>query len=538
LGEDEPKGGRAVGAPRYPGWVRASIGLLAAVVLAGCSALGANNGTPKATTPIGRIASRPNIVFILTDDLSSNLVPYMPHVRALARRGASFTNYFVTDSLCCPSRASIFTGQYPHDTGVFTNGGLDGGFWTFDRHRDPNRTYAVALQRAGYHTALMGKYLNGYKPGLQFQLLRPWVPEGWDEWDVAGNGYGEYGYSLNQNHRIVRYGGKPSAYLTNVLARLAKKYVSEEALSDNGSPTPFALEIATFAPHAPYIAAPRDRKRFRRARVPRTPAFGHRDELNNPRWLDAPPLNPAAIASIDRDFRRRVRSVQAVDRMLAALEHEVRVDGLASSTYFVFSSDNGYHMGEHNLRPGKMTAFDTDIHVPLVIAGPGIRPGMRIDALAENIDLAPTFEELAGRTPAPSVDGRSLVPLLEGHVPADWRRAVLVEHHGPDVDPSDPDFPLPESGNPPSYEAIRLAHSVYVEYIDGEHEYYDVAADPFELRNAYVDLPPARRLALHRDVARLAHCHGAVSCHRADQLLPSSKPRNTPTTLRPSTSRS
>jgi arylsulfatase A-like enzyme len=336
----------------------------------------------------------------------------------------------------------------------------------------------------------------------------------------------------------VHYGRRPSAYLTTVLSKLASKYVARSAPSDGGSRQPFALEVATFAPHEPYVAAPRDRGRFRRVQAPRTPAFGHTDRLGNPRWLDQPPLTSTAIANIDRDFRRRVRSVQAIDRLLGKLQREVRADGLASSTYFVFSSDNGYHMGEHRLRPGKMTAFDTDIHVPLVIVGPGIRPGMRINALTENVDLAPTFEELAGHTPAPSVDGRSLVPLLEGQSPAHWRRAVLVEHHGPDVDVHDPDYPQPGSGNPPSYEAIRLARAVYVEYIDGEHEYYDIAADPFELRNAYADLPRARRVALHRDVMRLARCHGAVSCHRADQLLAPSTPVRTPTTLRPIAPRS
>ena len=412
--EDEPETGRPVGAPRHPCRVRVAASLLAVMVLAGCSAVGANAKTPKDTAPVGTMASRPNIVFVLADDLSTNLVPYMPHVRSMMRRGATFTNYYVTDSLCCPSRASIFTGRYPHNTGVFKNSGRDGGYWTFDRHRNPGRTFAVALQRSGYRTALMGKYLNGYKPGLQFHFSRPYVPEGWNDWDVAGNGYGEYGYSLNQNHRIVRYGGAPRSYLTNVLARLAKKYVARRGLAADGSRRPFALEVATFAPHEPYVPAPGDGRRFRWARAPRTPAFGHHDRMGNPRWLDQPPLTPAAVTSIDRDFRRRVRSVQAIDRMLGALQRAVRANGLASNTYFVFSSDNGYHMGEHRLRPGKMTAFDTDIRVPLVVVGPGIRPGTRIDALTENIDLAPTFEELAGHTPPPSVDGRSLVPLLEG----------------------------------------------------------------------------------------------------------------------------
>jgi arylsulfatase A-like enzyme len=163
-----------------------------------------------------------------------------------------------------------------------------------------------------------------------------------------------------------------------------------------------------------------------------------------------------------------------------------------------------------------MTAFDTDIRVPLIIAGPGIRPGMRIDALADNVDLAPTFEQLAGHTVSPSIDGRSLVPLLEGRRPTGWRRAVLVEHRGPDVDVTDPDYPKTESGNPPSYEAMRLDQALYVEYVDGEHEYYDIASDPYELRNAYGDL--GRHARRDRDFMRPINVTGG-ECHLADQLL-------------------
>ncbi len=183
-----------------------------ATLLAGCAAGGANpksrpGSSQAGTVPTGGLVTRPNVVFVLTDDLSNNLVPYMPHLRAMMRRGARFTHYFVTDSLCCPSRASIFTGLYPHSSGVFTNGGTDGGMWTFNRHGNARRTYAVALQRRGYRTALMGKYLNEYEPNLQFHVSRPYVPEGWNDWAVAGNrGYREFNYELNQNGRLDSYG--------------------------------------------------------------------------------------------------------------------------------------------------------------------------------------------------------------------------------------------------------------------------------------------------------------------------------------------
>jgi N-acetylglucosamine-6-sulfatase len=467
-----------------------------------------------------RHSNGPNIVFVLTDDLSWNLVPYMPHVLAMERGGATFSKYFVTDSLCCPSRTSIMTGLLPHDSGVFNNTGVAGGFAAFLRHDDESRTFAVALQKHGYRTAMMGKYLNGYEPGDGTQE-GSYIPPGWSGWDVAGNGYPEYDYDLNENRHLVHYGRAPRAYLTSVLSRLASSEISRwagqsRAPVHGGTRHPFMLEIATFAPHSPFVAARSDAHRFDNVQAPRTPAFNRSDTVGNPPWLKLAPLNTKDVHAINRAFRARVRAVQAVDRMIGRLRQQIVTDGLADDTYFVFSSDNGLHMGEHRLKTGKMTAFDTDIKVPLIIDGPGINPGTSISSLAENIDLAPTFEKLAGLNPPSTIDGRSLVGFLDGHRPPSWRQAVLIEHDGPDIDVTDPDYQAKDAGNPPSYEAMRLDNSVYVEYVDGEREYYDIATDPYELRNIYADLSPQRQATLHAQLAALEQCHGATACHRAD----------------------
>ena len=147
---------------------------------------------------------RPNIVFVLTDDLATNLVQFMPHVLQMQKDGVAFRNYFVTDSLCCPSRASIFTGRYPHDTGVFRNFGPDGGYETFRSRGLERTTFAVALTATGYRTAMIGKYLNRYRP----EQGSPEAP-GWTKWAVAGNGYQEFNYTLNQDGSLVRYGQNP-----------------------------------------------------------------------------------------------------------------------------------------------------------------------------------------------------------------------------------------------------------------------------------------------------------------------------------------
>jgi len=461
--------------------------------------------------------ARPNIVFVLADDLDTSLVRFMPHVQQLAARGVSFLSYFVSDSLCCPSRASTFTGALPHDTGVFTNSGPDGGWDVFHARGEEGATFATALQGAGYRTALMGKYMNQYpaRP-LNGPGSPPYVPPGWSEWDVAGNGYPEYDYKLARDDRVVRHGHAPRDYLTNVLARNGLRFVDDSVAAGK----PFMLELATFAPHAPAVPAPQDRGRFPGLRVPRDASFDEADMADKPAWIrDRPPLGDGEIANLDEGFRRRVRSVQAVDRTLGRIEARLAQLGVAGDTYVVFSSDNGFHLGQHRLTAGKLTAYDTDIRVPLIVAGPGVAAGARVGALAENIDLCPTFARLGGASVPPGSDGHSLVPLLGGGLaPSDWRSGVLIEHHGGAPPSTDPDFAPPSSGDPPTYEALRTARSLYVEYADGEREYYDLARDPLELDNRADALTPAHAAALHAALGRLSECHGRVQCWAAGHV--------------------
>jgi N-acetylglucosamine-6-sulfatase len=232
---------------------------------------------------------------------------------------------------------------------------------------------------------------------------------------------------------------------------------------------------------------------------------------------------------IDTEYRRRAQSVKAVDRLLASIELTLAAHGQLSNTYIVFSSDNGYHMGQHRLLPGKETAFDSDIHVPLIVTGPGVTAGRVVYDVVQNTDLDPTFLQLAGSRLDGTVDGSSLVPLLHARpsTPSQtWPTVALIEHHGPDHLP-DPDFENGDSGgNPSSYEAIR-AHSrrlgdvVYVEYTKTHgREFYDLSKDPFERNNTYALLSAARRAELHRVLVRLERCHGARSCWTAAQPRP------------------
>jgi N-acetylglucosamine-6-sulfatase len=229
------------------------------------------------------------------------------------------------------------------------------------------------------------------------------------------------------------------------------------------------------------------------------------------------PLSTADMARIDTDYRKRAQSVLAIDAMIGALQRALVETAAADNTYLVFSSDNGYHMGEHRMMPGKMTAFDTDIRVPLIITGPGVPHGVTVEEIVQNIDLCPTFTDLAVAAPLPEADGRSVVPLLRGTKVEDWRALALVEHRGPMREIADPDLPAPRSGNPTTYEAIRTSTSLYVEYATGEREYHDLATDPHEMRNTYSSRSDEEKTRLHATLDAVRTCRGRDSCQAAER---------------------
>ncbi|GAA4610007.1 arylsulfatase A-like enzyme [Actinoplanes octamycinicus] len=477
------------------------------------AAVGAAPSPPGTASAVRR---KPNIVFVLTDDLSTDLVSYMPSVLALQRDGVTFTDYTVTDSLCCPSRASILSGKYPHNTGIVKNNGTDGGFKLFHRRGEENATLATDLKSAGYRTAFYGKYLNEYWPRATFNGGKSfYVPPGWDDWAVGGSAYQGFDYELNENGKVRRYGTAPRDYLTDVLSAKAQRFITASAAAGK----PFLVEVSTFTPHLPYTPAPRDEQSFPGLTAPRSPAWDT-VPVDAPRWLiDHSPMPAWEKRMIDTSFRKRVQSVQAIDRMLAGLRATLTAAGVAGDTLVVFSSDNGYHMGEHRLNPGKMTAFETDIRVPLIAAGPGVKPGHVVEAPAENVDLRPTFAELAGLPANPQIDGRSLVPLLAGTLPHQWRTTALIEHSDPATDPKDPDYNRYSENIPPSYDALRTTAFTYVEYVDGSREYYDLRSDPHQTVNLASGLDPERRTELHEALHALNTCAGARSCWAADRLL-------------------
>lgn len=450
-------------------------------------------------TPARAQDTRPNIVFVLTDDLSMNLLAHMPAVQQLAREGVSASRFFVDSSLCCPSRASILTGKLPHNTKVLSNLFPLGGYAGFLQAGNAASTFATSLQGAGYRTALVGKFLNGYDPTADPPLA------GFDDWLATGGAgaYDGYDFSLNDNG-LSRY--FRSEFINKTLADRAGALIDAW-----GGTQPFLIEVATPTPHAPYAYARRDEDRFEDVRLSRRGAYD-RPVQNPPGWLRyRPPLPKRSRGHLDRVFRRRVRAVQSVDRLISGLRQRLAAKGIAGNTYFVFSSDNGLHTGQHRLAAGKRTAFDTDIRVPLIVTGPGLPPGRTTGVLAQNTDLRPTFEAMAGLPPSPDVDGIDLLPFLRDPFAPGGRGAALVEYSN-DGGTSDADAQPRAAGRPPDYTALRLPDATYVENADGDREWYDMALDPRQRVNRYAALTSEQQALLAARLAALRTCVGAAQC--------------------------
>jgi arylsulfatase A-like enzyme len=449
-------------------------------------------------------AAKPNIIFILTDDFASNLVDFMPNLKAMQQEGVTFNHYYVSNSLCCPSRSSIFTGRLPHNSGVETNTPPNGGYEVFMNRGNDRESFSVALQHAGYKTAMMGKFLNGYLPRKHEPLT------GWSDWFVAGAGY----RNINSNGEILHFGNAPKDYLTDVLS------AHTDSLIKTWKDNPFFIEIATFTPHGPFIPAPRHENYFNDQQAPRTPAFNKQADTDAPAWLrKLKPLNSKQINRVDNIFRNRLRCVLSIDEMLGNIRKRLNEAGISDRTYIFFSSDNGYHLGDYSMLQGKQTPFDIDIRVPLIACGPGVSKGSLQQAIVSNIDLAPTFAALAGMQLKNDPDGKDIQHLLRNEttekinpIATGWRKFAIIEHRRVDYDRNDPDAQEPEDAVLPSYTALRFHNLLYVEYETGEISCYDLENDPYELKNIASDLPVEKQKMLHSILLSVKNCGGKNGC--------------------------
>ena len=468
---------------------RRKIALAAPLALALVAGLGGREG---AAAPAPQ--QRPNVLVLMTDDQALESMRVMPNVRSLlAAQGTTFANSFVSYSLCCPSRSTVLTGQYAHNHGVMGNAPPLGGSAKLDH----SNTLAVWLQRAGYHTVHLGKYLNGYG-----RDATPPVPPGWSEWygSVDPSTYRFFNYTLNENGALRTYGTDPASYQTDVYASKAVGLVRRLA-----PPTqPFFLSVAFLAPHSGQprdpddprnlgtpSPAPRDRNRFEAEPLPQPPSFNEQDVSDKPAAVQRRArLGPVRIAAVREMYEQRLESLLAVDQAIERIVAALRDTGELGRTLIVFTSDNGFMHGEHRIPNGKVVVYEPSVRVPLILRGPGVPRGRVHRDLAVNADVAPTILDAANARPGRTVDGRSLLPLAR-----DAGRRL-----GRDV--------LLETSN---YSAIRTPRFKYVEYRSGEQELYDLVADPYELTSRHADPSLAGLKAeLARRLALLRGCRGAA----------------------------
>jgi arylsulfatase A-like enzyme len=522
-------------------WGRAAAAVLvlagATIALGACSSSSGTTSAGPKTTAVGGRDGRPNVVVIQADDQTAAQFTrrVMPRTfKLLVDHGTSFRDYIATTALCCPSRASLVTGQYAHNHGVFANGGEEGGYQAL---RDKGNVLPVWLEQAGYNTIHLGKFLNGYwKVGDDPAAVGP----GWDDWQTLINKEDAYyNYDLSNNGQVVHHGDKPSDYVTRVLERKAVRAIHDYSKVN----APFYLQFDERAPHVERnrsgpcaghtrypLPAPQDQDRFRHARLPKIPSFNEKRMGDKPAFLrQAPSLDAREKRMITKHWRCSLASLVAVDRSVARVYQAVKKSGELDRTVFIYISDNGQFFGEHRVATGKVLPYEEALRQPLVIRLPkryreGASRVRDVDAAVGNIDLAPTILDLAKARPCPpggacrTMDGRSLLPLLTDRRHWPKRRSLLSEYR----------VFVPHHYGTCKFAAIRTPTTLYAEHYSvtdpetdkcararpPEVERYDLSRDPFELRNLchggkLASCPPGKsQERLESELRQLRDCAG------------------------------
>lgn len=466
-------------------------------------------------------AVKPNIIVIMADDLDvrslQTLIQLdkMPNLqRYLLQEGFSFQNSYVTNSLCCPSRATFLKGQYTHNHNVLTNVGPRGGILPFS----DRSTLATWMQAAGYRTAHIGKYLSEYgltdlnKNGIPapFDIADSlYVPPGWDDWQALldPTTLSMYGYWINDNRKIAFHGNDPASYQTDVIAQRAQRSITQARQLSPGKP--FFLVVMPMAPHIeghillPFISpwawslrpAPRHIGTLSSVPFGVSPSFNEADVSDKPQWLrQRPSMIPGDGAALARKFRDRLEATRALDDLIGSIVTTLTDTGILDQTVLIFTSDNGYQLGEHRLVE-KLFAYEESIRVPLLARLPGMGQPRAVPQLVLNNDLAPTILELAGAQPGLPVDGTSwLAVIRDATLP--WRRRFLVEHwKGPEFSLDLPDYTAVRTGGGD----IGRKNLLLVEYPDPTQtpEFYDLNTDPHQMNSLHLSTDPAYVLQMN-----------------------------------------
>jgi arylsulfatase A-like enzyme len=392
---------------------------------------------------------RPNFLVIITDDQRYDTMQYMPETQAMIfDQGVTFDRAYVTTPLCCPSRVSIFTGDYAHNTGVWVN-----------QDKNTMRTLMQDLHAHGYFTGLVGKYLNSWDGEKRPEI---------DFWVSYFGGESEYiDPSLNNNG----YWQKHIGYITDILGTYSIEFVDAAVRSDR----PWILVYTPIAPHYPTTPYPGDLDKYTNLAPYRPPSFNEADVSDKTLWTQQTPLlDDATINEIDKYRRDQILTLLPLDRAIVTLLSRLKTKGELDNTVVIFISDNGMFWGEHR-QFNKDYYYEEAIKVPFAIRYPDLIPQpYHEDSIVANIDIAPTIYDLSGVKPSHAMDGLSLVDLIHG---AGWREGVLIE-----------------GGEAEARYYAWVTEKYILGMKDGDRlELYDMVNDPYQLNSlaedsAYSDL--------------------------------------------------
>ncbi|XP_069038160.1 glucosamine (N-acetyl)-6-sulfatase (Sanfilippo disease IIID), b isoform X1 [Lepisosteus oculatus] len=466
-----------------------------------------------------------NIVLILTDDqdvVLGGMIPMRKAQALIGDAGASFSNAFTVTPLCCPSRSSVLSGKYPHNHGV-RNNSLNGNCSSADwqRTQEP-QAFPVYLQKRSYQTFFAGKYLNQYGKPQAGGVSH--VPPGWHQWHgLVGNSQ-YYNYTLSVNGKEEKHGDQyKTDYLTDLIVDRSLRFLDQRRY-------PFFMMLAPPAPHSPWTSAPQYQNTFGNIKAPRDGSFnkpGGKDK----HWLLRQPHNPMTNSSInflDNAFRRRWQTLLSVDDLVEKVVQKLEDLKQLNDTYIFYTSDHGYHTGQFSLPIDKRQLYEFDIRVPLLVRGPGIKPKQTLQAPVLNIDLGPTFLDIAGvnvsQTP---MDGQSFLPFMAPSLRnGSVRPYFLVEHTGEghsDQDPACPSlgpglsqcFPdcVCEDAFNNTYACVRTLSDYnlqYCEFADSESfvEVYNLTSDPHQLENVVKKVDPTLLQTMNQRLIKLQSCLG------------------------------
>ncbi|KAL5334967.1 Six-hairpin glycosidase-like protein [Aspergillus crustosus] len=470
----------------------------------------ARTSSPSSPSP----KPRPNFLFVITDDqdLTLNSVEYMPHVSSRIRdKGIDFTNHFVTTSLCCPSRVSLWTGRQAHNTNVTDVSPPYGGYPRFISQGFNDDWFPVWLQNAGYNTYYVGKLFNAHSSDF---LLDPYTYSYWNS-------------SYQRNHEPPKsYEGH---YTTDVTEEKAFGFL-EDALEDKTRPffltvAPIASHFESGSPPKEPAPAPRHAHLFPDAKVPRVPSFNPLNQAG-PSWInDLKHQNQTVVDYEDHFYRQRLRALQGVDELINTLLTKLESTGQQENTNIIYTSDNGFHIGHHRLPPGKSTSYDEDIRVPFFVRGPGIKPGQKEMDVSTHIDIAPTVFELLGLplrsdfdgTPLKIANGSQAVP--HEHVTIEYWGLAVLEGDYANLSPQG-NYRMPNT----TYKSIRLISEkfnlLYAVWCTNEHELYDLHADPSQTHNIYNTAPTKFLRRLDALLLVLKSCAGSTCIKPWKELHP------------------